>query len=98
MSRIRDTRMYAKALKQRWPITDEQRQQIVERLMVVVNDPNASRRETIAAAQGLAAVEAQNQKDQHAGFQPGTDGEQNRFLEVAKNLGIGGRFTEVESN
>ncbi len=77
----------ARAIQQRWPISQEQRGQIVARLLDVLNDPEASRREFLAASKALIAAEAQNQKDDHAPRIPAPEGT-NRFEQVAIKLGI----------
>lgn len=62
---IRDTRLISKALKQRWPVSETHRSILVKRLVQVIADPQSSPREVTAAAKGLLAAEAQNQKDEH---------------------------------
>ena len=62
---IRDTRMMAKALTQRWPIKPEYREAIIRKLIQVVANPQSKPREVTAAARALLAAEAQNQSDEH---------------------------------
>jgi hypothetical protein len=57
--------MTAKALTQRWPLTKEQREAAVKRMLRVLVDPNASHREATSAVKALASLEAQNQSDEH---------------------------------
>ena len=60
-----DTRLQERAIRERWPIKDEYREAIVKRLVAVVVDPQASRRERTAACRALIAAESQNQSDEH---------------------------------
>lgn len=62
---IRDTRMMARAIVQRWPIKNEDREAIIRRLVRIVADQNSSPREVTAAAKGILAAEKQNQDDEH---------------------------------
>lgn len=81
---IRDTRMMAKAMEQRWPISESARKAIVSRLIRIIADPNSKPREIIAATKGLIAAEGQNQKDEHAKI----DEFRNRVLTIAQRCGI----------
>lgn len=102
---LRDTRLMAKALEQRWPIKPEIRELIIKRLAMIaggvvpkgVQPPKP--REMIAAARALMAAESQNQADEH--HQEGTvvrhdhehilrlDAERSRLSALASRLGIG---------
>jgi hypothetical protein len=57
---LRDTRLLAKALMQRWPINPKMREGIIGALARVLTDRNASHREKTAAARALMAADAQN--------------------------------------
>ena len=57
---IRDARLMERALRERWPISDEARANVVERLSEIVAKPGAKRRERIAAARALIAADALN--------------------------------------
>lgn len=57
---IRDTRILARALMQRWPINPKMREGIIGALARVLTDPNASHREKTSAAKALMAADAQN--------------------------------------
>ncbi len=81
---IRDTRMMARALQQRWPIKPEYREAIVRRLVQVVANPNSSPREVTAAAKALMAAEVQNQKDEHQRL----DDFRQRIISIAERCGI----------
>lgn len=61
---LRDTRMIAKALEQRWPIKPEYRAALVRRLVQVIADPASSPREVTAASRALIAAEGQNLADE----------------------------------
>jgi hypothetical protein len=60
----RDVRMLKKAMEQRWPIDEQKRQAVVERLTQILNDPHSTAREATAAAKALMSAEAQNQADE----------------------------------
>ena len=81
--------MMAKCLIQRWPITPEQRQEIVEQLLSVVSDPNTKTREKLAAAKALIDADGQNQKDEQAARKRSHDPD--RYLAIAERLGIADR-------
>ena len=61
---IRDTRMMAKALTQRWPIKPEYREAIIRRLVQVVANPQSSAREVTSASKALLAAELQNNEEE----------------------------------
>jgi hypothetical protein len=61
---IRDTRLIAKALEQRWPIKSEYRLALVKRLVHIIADPNSKAREVTAACRALIAAENQNLADE----------------------------------
>ena len=62
---IRDTRLMARALTQRWPISSDHRREIVEILLEVAKDVSNSPRERTSAAKALMSAESQNQSDEH---------------------------------
>jgi hypothetical protein len=62
---VQETRMMARALTQRWPLSPEYKTIIVKQLMKVIADPKSSPREKTSAAKALMAAEAQNQADEH---------------------------------
>lgn len=62
---VQDTRMYEKAIRQRWPIPDECRLPIVERQIRIAIDPNSSERAASIATRCLLEMERQNQQDEH---------------------------------
>jgi hypothetical protein len=53
---IRDTRLVAKALRERWPIPKTLRGPLIERLAQIVQDPDASPREVTAAAKAILSA------------------------------------------
>jgi hypothetical protein len=85
---IRNTRMMARALEQRWPITHEFREGIVRRLMKIVVDPTSSRREVTAASKALLAAEAQNQSDEHKVIDVRVQTRHDELAGIAADLGI----------
>ena len=85
-------RLELQALQQRWPIPEAYREAIVKRLMGIVLDGEASNREVTQAIKGLLAAEAQNQRDEHTAA---LQSDRNRFLEVARQLGIDADFRLV---
>ena len=92
---INDTRMEAKALTQRWPVTAEMRAAIVGRMMNVLISQDSSPREKTSAAKALMSAESQNQKDEQ---NQQLHSDRNRLLEIADRLGIAGHLggaTEV---
>jgi len=62
---IRDTRLMAKAVEQRWPMTAGIRRGIITKLIQVMASPDSSPREVTSAAKALMAAEKQNQEDEH---------------------------------
>ena len=85
---IRDTRMMAKALEQRWPISENARKAIVGRLLRIVADPNSSAREVTAASKALMAAEGQNQSDEHKVLDVNVATRHYRLAGIAADLGI----------
>ena len=65
LSRLKTTRLYKRAMEQRWPITPEMKELIVDHVRTVLNDPDATSREKSSAAKILLEAERMNQVDQH---------------------------------
>lgn len=84
-----DDRLEIRALKQRWPIPDKYREFIINKLLKIALDDGTTNRESIMAAKALLAAEAQNQSDEHTAA---VQSDRNRFLEVARQLGIDADF------
>lgn len=57
----RDTRLYARAIRQGWPVKPERRASIIDHLQEVLRSRNASARETLSTCRAIIAAEAQNQ-------------------------------------
>ena len=83
---LKDTRLMARALSQRWPLTSEKKSEMMEMLYKVVTSGEASPREITSAARALISAEAQNQADEHKVVDIATGND--RILEIAKDLGI----------
>ena len=58
-SRVNQTRMQAKAIAQRWPMTEQKLAETLGELRTVVQDSNASQRERLSAIRGLHAADCQ---------------------------------------
>ena len=85
---IRDTRMMARAIEQRWPIKPEIREAIVRRLLRVIADPQSTPREVTAASRAILAAEAQNQSDEHKLIDASIQRRDNELAAIAADLGI----------
>lgn len=91
---IRDTRMMARALSERWPIKPEYRAIVVRKLLAIIADPESSNREVTAAIKALISADRNNieqeklqQNDDHHGDR--IDQQRlARIAEVAKELGF----------
>lgn len=88
----RDDRLEIRALQQRWPIPAKYREFLVNKLLKIALDDETTNRESIMAAKALLAAEAQNQSDEHTAA---VQSDRNRFLEVARQLGIEADFRLV---
>ncbi len=55
-----DTRLLARALRERWPIPDEYKKTALDRQAKVATDPKSSNREAAIAFRSLLTAEAQN--------------------------------------
>jgi hypothetical protein len=55
----------ARAIEQRWPISNEVRQGLIRQMLRIVGSETASPREKTSAFKALLAAEAQNQSDEH---------------------------------
>lgn len=91
---IRDTRMMARALRERWPIDDRQRELMMRVLMQIAADASNSPRERTSAIKALISADRNNieqekiqQNDEHHGDR--LDMERlHRIAGVAKQLGF----------
>lgn len=57
---VRTTRMLERAIRQRWPITDEQRQAIIDRQIAIASRKTGKAREQSIAAKTVAAFDKLN--------------------------------------
>jgi hypothetical protein len=85
---LRETRLWEKALRERWPIPDAMRSVIVKSLAKILLDADSSPREKTAAAKALMAADSLNvqqermdQADEHERRQ--------RLVELARQLSPG---------
>ena len=88
-----DLKVMETAIRKRWELTQEQKGKVVEKVMSVLSDPVASGREILAAARVAAALEGQNQIDEHKQVDVIQRG--NRFLEIAQRLKLDGDFGDT---
>ena len=65
----KDASLEGRALRERWPITDEMRRAIVNRQATIAIDPKSANRSSTAAARVLVSMEGQNQADAPAAQQ-----------------------------
>lgn len=79
---IRDTRMVAQAIEQRWNIKPEYREVTIRQIVNAIVEPSSKPREVFAACKALIAAEAQNAYDDHNPNGP------TRFVAIAQELGI----------
>lgn len=63
---VRTTRMLERAIRQRWPITDEQRQAIIDRQIVIASRKTGKAREQSIAAKTVAAFDRMNMDEEKA--------------------------------
>jgi hypothetical protein len=85
---IRDTRLAARALEQRWPVPDDVRAGLVRQMMAIVADRSCSPRERTSAFKAILAAEAQNQADQHKAIDVSVSTRHDRLDAIAADLGI----------
>lgn len=91
---IRDTRMMARALRDRWPIDDRQRELMMRVLMQIAADANNSPRERTSAIKALISADRNNieqekiqQAEEHHSEK--MQGEQlDRIANAAQRLGL----------
>jgi len=85
---IRDTRLAARALEQRWPVPDDVRAGLVRQMMAIVADRSCSPRERTSAFKAILAAEAQNQADQHKVIDVSVSTRHDRLDAIAADLGL----------
>lgn len=80
----RDTRLIARAIRERWPIAELKRKPIMDRLIALATDENTPYREAIAAAKAVIDADKANQADEHLAIK--VLGQQARETESIENL------------
>lgn len=85
---IKDTRLIAKALEQRWPVPKDLRASLVRQMMVIIADKSASPRERTSAFKALLAAEKQNQDDEHKVLDATLQHRDAKLSAIARELGI----------
>ena len=86
---VRDTRLLARALMERWPIKPEYRAAIIQKLMQVVANPNTKEREMTAAAKALLAADKQNLEAEKWEHERAKDRRISDLSQLAQRLGLG---------
>lgn len=86
---IQDAKLFERAMKQRWRLDDAYKEVIIRKLMKIVMADDASKREVISASRALITAEGQNQADEHSAA---VQSDRNRFLEIARRLGVDADF------
>jgi len=79
-----DLRLVDLAIRKRWPISDEMKIELIEKLASIAE--LGTNEEALRAISILIAVEAQNQKDDHRLGEARSD--DRRLDEIAKDLGL----------
>jgi hypothetical protein len=85
---VQETRMMARALTQRWPISEKTKRGVIGALINILADPKASPREKTSAAKALMAAEQQNQADEHKLVDVSLSTRNDRLDAIAADLGI----------
>ena len=85
---VKETRLIAKALEQRWPVPNEFRASLIRQMMVIVADKSASPRERTSAFKAILAAEKQNQEDEHKILDVSIETRNDRLDAIAADLGI----------
>jgi len=85
---LKDTRMLAKALEQRWPIHSEYREHIVRHLMMIVLSDDSSPREKTSAARALLSADKLNMVEEQLAVLDENE-RRARLVELAKHITIG---------
>lgn len=62
---VQDAQLIARAIKERWPIREDLRQPLINRMIAIALSKESSSGHAIAAARAVIAADAANQKDQH---------------------------------
>ena len=83
---IRTTRMLERAIRQRWPITDEQRQAIIDRQIVIASRKNGKPREQSVAAKTIAAFDKLNIEEVKLELQIGQSGKPEQHIHLHQQM------------
>lgn len=83
---VRTTRLLNRAIKQRWPITDEQRQAIIERQIAIASRKNGKAREQSIAAKTVAAFDKLNIEEDKLELQIEESGKIEQHLHVHQQI------------
>jgi hypothetical protein len=84
----RELQLEARALRQRWPIDDRQRNAIIRTMLGIMLSGDAKPRDRISAGKALLAAEAQNQADEHKAVDVSLRTEHDRLDAIARDLGL----------
>lgn len=79
-----DFRLVSRAIKKRWPISDELKAGLIERLEKIIEE-NEDDEVAIKAINVIKGMEQQNQKDEQTAI---LQSDRNRFLDIAERLGL----------
>jgi len=85
---VRDTRLLARSVTQRWPMSPEIRKMVVAKLLKVMTSGEASPREITSAAKALMSAEKQNQEDEHKLIDVSIEERDIALDAIASDLGI----------
>jgi hypothetical protein len=85
---IKETRLMARALMQRWEISQEQRADLIQTLMQIATDVSNSPRERTTAIKAIISAEKQNQEDEHKVIDVRIQQRNNQLDAIAADLGI----------
>ena len=85
LTELQEAKLVARAVNKRWGTTHEERREILDEVVRIVRN-GKDEKVRLAAAQAYQAAEAQNQQDEHKFLDAVGNG--NRFLGIAKRLGI----------
>lgn len=86
-----DLRLLRRAMNNRWPVTEEFRAKVIEKIMERMADPDVETHHLNALAKTLLAAEAQNQSDEH-------HARGGRITEIFDALGIQPSVGAIESS
>jgi|GEM_PF-1538491 len=87
---LRDTRLLRRAMKQRWPISDQYKTAIVNRQVKIAAGliPGTTAREETDAFKSLLCAEQQNQSDEHKVIDVRVTTRHDQLLGIAADLGV----------